>query len=470
MKKSQIGVIGMGVMGRNLALNIADNGYQTSVYNRSSDKTDIAMEEDRSGNMVGFYDLKQFVESLESPKKVIVMVNAGRATEAVIESVIPFLEANDIVIDAGNAYFKNSILMTEKLQKDNIRFLGVGVSGGEEGARNGPAIMVGGPKDAYLEVQEIFETIAAKADDGAPCCEYIAEDGAGHFVKTVHNGIEYADMQVLAEAIKFMKQVLNLSNQEISDLFNEYNTRDLEGYLVEITAKIMAEPDDMGEGYLVDKILDVSEQKGTGKWTNLEAVDLGVNTSILLEGLNSRITSSLKDERILAAEIYPINAASVGSINGDFTKLLEQAILSARIMIYSQGFTLYRKAAEVYGWDLNYKEIASVFRAGCIIRSRLLYDIMDEFDKDNDLPNLMLSKSFADKLNNDISGLIEIVNTSNSLGLSMPVMSAALNYFNAYRTADSEANIIQAQRDFFGAHEYQRNDGQEGYFHHEWTI
>ncbi len=469
MSLNKIGVIGMGVMGRNLALNIAEHGYKTSVYNRTQEKTDIAISEDQSGNLQGFYSLEDFIDSLENPKKVVVMVNAGQATKSVIDSITPFLNENDIVIDAGNAYFKDSINMTNQLKKINVRFLGVGVSGGEEGARKGPAIMVGGEKTAYEEISEIFNNIAAKALDGEPCCKYISEDGAGHFVKMVHNGIEYADMQVLAEAIKFMKEALKISNEEISQILNKFNQDDLESYLVEISSEIMVEPDDMGDGFLIDKILDVSEQKGTGKWTNLEAIDLGVNTSILLEGLNSRILSSLKDERIKASDIYEKDSTPINLNKEEFIDLLENAILSARIMIYSQGFTLYRKAAEVYNWELNYKEIASIFRAGCIIRSRLLYDIMNEFDRDNNLPNLMLSNSFASKLKVSTQGLVKIINTANNLKLSMPVMSASLSYFNAYSTANSEANIIQAQRDYFGAHEYQRNDENTGYYHHKWN-
>ncbi|MDY4197144.1 MAG: NADP-dependent phosphogluconate dehydrogenase [Peptoniphilaceae bacterium] len=469
MGASRIGVVGMAVMGKSLALNIADNGFQVSVYNRSEGKTKEAVAEDRTGNIQGYFSLEEFIDSLESPKNILLMVKSGVPVDGMIDRLFPFLHEGDLIIDGGNSYFKDTVRRANALEKKGIHFFGMGVSGGEEGARRGPAIMPGGDRKAYERVRDILEAISAKAEDGEPCCKYTSSDGAGHYVKMVHNGIEYADMQIIAEGSVVMKQILGMDNRQMSEAFRHYNEGPLESYLIEITANLLQEPDDMGNGFLVDKILDSAEQKGTGKWTNLEAVDLGVNTSILAAGLNARILSSQKAERIQAAKIYSEEVPSLNLDKGKVLKELEGALLAAKIMSYAQGFALYRKAAESYGWDFNYREIASIFRAGCIIRARLLYDLMEEFGKNNDLVNIMLSESFAKKLHACVPGLRKVVSYCIAQGIACPAMSAALSYFDAYCTENSEANIIQAQRDYFGAHTYQRNDGREGYFHHAWV-
>lgn len=468
MRKTRIGVIGMAVMGRSLALNMADHGFDVSVYNRTDEMTHQALAEDTTGRLVGTFSLEEFVESLEKPRNILLMIKSGDPVDQTIESLIPLLDENDLIIDGGNSYFKDTIRRAKYLDEKKLHFFGMGVSGGEEGARRGPAIMPGGDRKAYERVRDILEAISAKAKDGEPCCKYTSTDGAGHYVKMVHNGIEYADMQIIAEGTAVMKRLLGMSNKEMSEAFWHYNEGELESFLIEITADLLDEPDDMGEGYLVDKILDSAQQKGTGKWTNLEAVDLGVNTSILVAGLNARINSSQKEERVEAAKLFPFEPEKVELDREKTLEDLAQALLAAKIMSYAQGFVLYRRAAAEYGWDFNYREIASIFRAGCIIRSRLLYDIMDEFGKNNDLINLMLSPSFAKRLKDNIGGLRRIVALCTQQGIACQAISAALSYFDAYRNANSEANIIQAQRDYFGAHTYERNDGIEGVFHHQW--
>lgn len=467
MKKSRIGVVGMAVMGRSLALNIADHGFQVSVYNRSEGKTKEAVAEDKTGRVVPAYTLEQFVESLEKPRNILLLVKSGKPVDDMIDELLPLLSEGDLIIDGGNSYFKDTIRRAKDLEEKGYNFFGMGVSGGEEGARKGPALMPGGDQDAYLRVQDILEAISAKAKDGEPCCKYTSKDGAGHYVKMVHNGIEYADMQIIAEGYNIMKNVLGMDNEEMSKQFWSWNDGELESFLIEITADLLDEKDDMADGYLIDVILDTSEQKGTGKWTNLEGVDLGVNTSILLAGLNARVNSSLKQERVAASEILKYDAPKLDVDKAAMLKDLEQALLAAKIMSYAQGFVLYRAAAAEYGWTFDYREIASIFRAGCIIRSRLLYDIMDEFGKDNDLVNLMVSPSFAERLIQTTPGLRNIVEMATRQGIAVPAMSAAISYYDQYRTARSEANVIQAQRDYFGAHTFERTD-REGYFHHQW--
>jgi 6-phosphogluconate dehydrogenase len=467
MTKSKIGVLGMAVMGRSIALNMADHGYQVSVYNITRNRIDEAISQDVTGNLKASYSLEAFVNSLEKPRNILLMIKSGDPVDQTIEMLIPYLDKEDLIIDGGNSYFKDTIRRARYLEKKGLHFFGMGVSGGEEGARCGPAIMPGGNKKAYERVKDILEAIAAKAKDGEPCCKYTSTDGAGHYVKMVHNGIEYADMEIIAEGYSIMKNVLKMSNEEMANTFEKYNKGPLDSYLIEITRDVLLEKDDMGEGYLVDKILDAANQKGTGKWTNLEAVDLGVNTSILLAGLNSRITSSLLNERKKAAAIFSYEGCNKEYNKEELLKALEDALLSSKIMAYAQGFTLLRKASKVYNWSFDYKEIASIFRAGCIIRSQLLYAIMDEFEKDNNLVNLVFGKDFSKVLNKTTPGLRKVIKVAVDNGIAVPALMESLAYFDSYRTEKSSANLIQGQRDYFGAHTYERIDC-EGIFHHQW--
>lgn len=467
MTKSKIGVFGMAVMGRSLALNMADHGYKVSAYNITRDCIDEAISQDITGNIKAAYSLEEFVNSLERPRNILIMIRSGEPVDQTIESLIPLLDKDDLIIDGGNSYFKDTICRARYLEEKGIHFFGMGVSGGEEGARRGPAMMPGGNKVAYQRVKEILESISAKAKGGEPCCKYTSKDGAGHYVKMVHNGIEYADMQIIAEGYSIMKNVLNISNEEMADVFECYNKGPLDSYLIEITRNVLLEKDDMGEGYLVDKILDTAKQKGTGKWTNLEAVDLGVNTSILQAGLNSRISSSLIEERKIASTILRYNARDEKYDKDELIKALEDALLASKIMAYAQGFTLLREAAKVYNWSFDYKEIASIFREGCIIRSKLLYAIMDEFEKDNNLNNLIVGEYFSKILNKTTPGLRKVIKVAVSKGIAIPALMESLAYFDGYRTEKSAANLIQGQRDYFGAHTYERIDC-EGVFHHQW--
>jgi 6-phosphogluconate dehydrogenase len=467
MVKSKIGVIGMAVMGRSLALNMADHGYKVSVYNISKVNTEEAISQDITGNLKGTYTLEEFINSLERPRNILLMIKSGQPVDEIIERLLPLLDKDDLIIDGGNSYFKDTIRRAKYLEEKGIHFFGMGVSGGEEGARYGPAIMPGGNKDSYERVRKILEDISAKAKDGEPCCKYTSKDGAGHYVKMVHNGIEYADMQIIAEGYSIMKNVLNMSNEEMADVFEEYNKGTLDSYLIQITRYVLLEKDDMGEGYLVDKILDEAQQKGTGKWTNLEAMDLGVNASILQAGLNGRIISSILDERKKASKILLYNPVNIEFDKEEILKDLENALLASKIMAYVQGFALLKEAAYVYEWEFNYKEIASIFREGCIIRSQLLYKIMDEFEKNNDLNNLMLGEYFAKTLNKTTPCLRKIIKLAIDKGIAVPALMESLAYFDGYPTEKSPANLIQGQRDYFGAHTYKRIDC-EGVFHHNW--
>lgn len=467
MNKSKIGVIGMAVMGRSLALNMADHGFKVAVYNRSKELTDEAILEDVTGNLKATYTLEEFIDALEKPRNILLMIKSGDPVDKIISQLLPLLDKGDLIIDGGNSYFKDTIRRAKELENKEIHFFGMGVSGGEEGARRGPAIMPGGDKIAYERVKEVLEAISAKASDGEPCCKYTSRDGAGHYVKMVHNGIEYADMQIISEGYSIMKNVLKMSNEEMADAFEKYNKGPLDSYLIEITRDVLREKDDIGEGYLIDKILDAARQKGTGKWTNLEAIDLGVNTSILLAGLNSRIISSQKEERKVASNILKYESSNSNYNKEEVLKAIEDALLASKIMAYAQGFTLLREAAKVYNWDFDYKEIASIFRAGCIIRSELLYAIMDEFEKDNNLNNLMISDNFSKILNERTPGLRKVLKIAIDEGISVPALMESIGYFDGYRNERSAANLVQGQRDYFGAHTYERID-TEGVFHHKW--
>ena len=464
--KSNMGVIGLSVMGMNLALNMADNGYKVSIVNRTTSVVDKVMEEHGHENFVPAHSLEEFVNSLEKPRRVFLMVKSGAPVDMLIEQLIPLVEEDDIIIDGGNSYFKDTIRRTEYLKEKKIHFLGVGISGGEEGARFGPAIMPGGDPGAYSHVSEIFEKIAAKAY-GEACCKYLSTDGSGHYVKMVHNGIEYADMQLIAEAYMLLKKIGGYTNDELQKIFEEWNESELESYLIEITSNIFKVKE--GENYLVDMIMDKASQKGTGKWTNLEAIDLGVDISVITSALNGRFMSNLKEERVLAQDI--IGEHSICSRKeregAEFAELVKNALYVSKIVSYAQGFKLLSVAEKEYGWNLNFSEIAKIFRGGCIIRAKFLNDISDAFKKDKDVHNLMLTEFFANEINTRLEDLRKLIAIAVKNGVSVSAMSSALGYIDTYRTAQSGANLIQAQRDYFGAHTFERVDA-EGSFHYDW--
>ncbi|MCZ0756473.1 NADP-dependent phosphogluconate dehydrogenase [Anoxybacillus sp. J5B_2022] len=467
MAKQQIGVIGLAVMGKNLALNIESRGYSVAVYNRSREKTDEFLQEAKGKNVVGTYSIEEFVNALEKPRKILLMVKAGAATDATIEQLKPHLEKGDIVIDGGNTYFKDTQRRNKELAELGIHFIGTGVSGGEEGALKGPSIMPGGQKEAHELVRPIFEAIAAKVD-GEPCTTYIGPDGAGHYVKMVHNGIEYGDMQLIAEAYFLLKHVLGLNAQELHEVFAEWNKGELDSYLIEITADIFTKIDEETGKPLVDVILDKAGQKGTGKWTSQNALDLGVPLPIITESVFARFISAMKDERVKASKL--LAGPAVKPYEGDrahFIEAVRRALYMSKICSYAQGFAQMKAASEEYNWNLQYGNIAMIFRGGCIIRAQFLQKIKEAYDRDPALPNLLLDPYFKEIVENYQQSLREIVATAAMRGIPVPAFASALAYYDSYRMETLPANLIQAQRDYFGAHTYERID-KEGIFHTEW--
>ncbi|MCL6585208.1 MAG: NADP-dependent phosphogluconate dehydrogenase [Anoxybacillus sp.] len=467
MAKQQIGVIGLAVMGKNLALNIESRGYSVAVYNRSREKTDEFLQEAKGKNVVGTYSIEEFVNALEKPRKILLMVKAGAATDATIEQLKPHLEKGDIVIDGGNTYFKDTQRRNKELAELGIHFIGTGVSGGEEGALKGPSIMPGGQKEAHELVRPIFEAIAAKVD-GEPCTTYIGPDGAGHYVKMVHNGIEYGDMQLIAEAYFLLKHVLGLNAKELHEVFAEWNKGELDSYLIEITADIFTKIDEETGKPLVDVILDKAGQKGTGKWTSQNALDLGVPLPIITESVFARFISAMKDERVKASKL--LAGPAVKPYEGDhahFIEAVRRALYMSKICSYAQGFAQMKAASEEYNWNLQYGNIAMIFRGGCIIRAQFLQKIKEAYDRDPALPNLLLDPYFKDIVENYQQSLREIVATAAMRGIPVPAFASALAYYDSYRMETLPANLIQAQRDYFGAHTYERVD-KEGIFHTEW--
>ena len=467
---SDIGLIGLAVMGENLILNMASKGFTVTAYNRSTDKVESFINGRAKGQTIrGAYSVEELVQSLEKPRKIMIMVKAGAPVDATIESLVPHLEKGDIIIDGGNTHYPDSIRREAYLKEKGIHFVGAGVSGGEEGALTGPSIMPGGSPEAWEFVKPIFQGIAAKVDDGSPCCDYVGENGAGHFVKMVHNGIEYGDMQLLCEAYQVMKEVVGLSADEIHEVFAAWNKTELDSYLVEITRDIMAYKDTDGSP-LVEKILDTAGQKGTGKWTGVIALDLGVPLTLIAESVFARCISALKDERVEASKVI---AGPVKSFTGDkvaFIEDLRQAVLASKIVSYAQGYTLMREAAKEFGWNLNYGGIALMWRGGCIIRSAFLGDIKKAFDKNPALSNLLLDDYFKNVVVNAQAGWRNVAASTIANGVPTPCLMAALNYFDGYRTARLPANLLQAQRDYFGAHTYERTDKPRGeFFHTNWT-
>ncbi|WP_110927511.1 NADP-dependent phosphogluconate dehydrogenase [Bacillus massiliglaciei] len=467
MSKQQIGVIGLAVMGKNLAFNIESRGYSISVYNRSRAKTDEMMKEAEGKNVFPAYTLEEFVDSLETPRKILLMVKAGQATDATIDQLKPLLEKGDIVIDGGNTFFKDTQRRNEVLSAQGIHFIGTGVSGGEEGALTGPSIMPGGQKEAYELVAPILKDISAKVD-GDPCCTYIGPDGAGHYVKMVHNGIEYGDMQLISESYFLLKHLLGADAAELHEIFSDWNKGELDSYLIEITADIFKKYDPETGKPMVDVILDKAGQKGTGKWTSQSALDLGVPLPVITESVFARFISAIKEERVTASKQLkgPVPAAFKGD-RAAFIESIRKALYMSKIVSYAQGFAQMKAASDEFGWDLQYGDIAMIFRGGCIIRAQFLQKIKDAYDREPALNNLLLDSYFQGIAEEYQGALREVIATAVMNGVPVPSFSAALAYFDSYRTETLPANLIQAQRDYFGAHTYQRVD-KEGTFHTEW--
>lgn len=468
MSKQQIGVVGMAVMGKNLALNIESRGYSVSIFNRTGSKTEAVIAENPNKNLVPTYTMEEFVDSLEKPRRILLMVQAGKGTDATIQGLLPHLDAGDVLIDGGNTFFQDTIRRSEELAESGVNFIGTGVSGGEEGALLGPAIMPGGQKEAYDLVAPILEKIAAVAEDGEPCVTYIGPNGAGHYVKMVHNGIEYGDMQLIAESYDLLRKVVGLSVDEVAEVFAEWNKGELDSFLIEITANALTKKDPETGKPMVDIILDRAGNKGTGKWTSQSALDLGVPLPLITESVFARYISALKEERVAASKILP--APANYSFDGDKAELVEkirQALYFSKIMSYAQGFAQMRTASEEYDWNLQYGEIAKIFRAGCIIRARFLQKITDAYVTEPTLKNLMLDGYFMDITKNYQDAVRDVIGIAVKAGVPIPTFSSAIAYYDSYRTADLPANIIQAQRDYFGAHTYERTD-KAGIFHFDW--
>lgn len=466
MSKQQIGVVGMAVMGRNLALNIESRGYSVSIYNRSSDKTNEVITENPGKKLVPNYSIEEFIDSLEKPRRILLMVKAGEATDKTIAALTPHLDKGDILIDGGNTFFKDTIRRNRELSEQGFNFIGTGVSGGEEGALKGPSIMPGGQKEAYELVAPILEKIAAVAE-GEPCVTYIGADGAGHYVKMVHNGIEYGDMQLIAEAYSVLKHSLGLTNEELAETFTEWNKGELSSYLIEITADIFRKKDDEGK-YLVDVILDEAANKGTGKWTSQSSLDLGVPVTLITESVFARYISSLKDQRVAASKV--LSGPAPKAFTGDkkaFIENVRRALYLGKIVSYAQGFQQLKAASDEYNWDLNYGEIAKIFRAGCIIRAQFLQKITDAYNEDASIANLLLAPYFKQIADDYQQALRDVVCYGVQAGIPTPTFSAAISYYDSYRAEVLPANLIQAQRDYFGAHTYKRTD-KDGVFHTEW--
>ncbi|MFD0770651.1 NADP-dependent phosphogluconate dehydrogenase [Bacillus sp. CGMCC 1.60114] len=468
MPKQQIGVVGVGVMGKSLALNFESKGYSVALYDISKEKVNEIIEENSGKNLVGTHMVEEFVNSLESPRKILLMVNAGEITDKAIDSLLPHLDKGDILIDGGNTYFVDTIRRNKRLAEKGINFIGAGVSGGEEGALKGPSIMPGGQKDAYEKVKDMLENISAKVN-GESCCSYIGPDGAGHYVKMVHNGIEYGDMQLICEAYFFLKQTLDLTAEEFHEIFAEWNKGELNSYLIEITADIFTKKDEETGKPLVDVILDTAGQKGTGKWTSQSALDLGISLPIITESVFARCISALKEERVNASKVLsgPKDKPALGIEKAELIEAVRQALYMSKICSYAQGFTQLKAASEEYDWNLDFGSISMLWRGGCIIRAAFLQNIKEAYEKNTDLPNLLLDPYFKEIVESYQGGLRQIISLAVQQGIPVPAFSAAISYYDSYRTATLPANLLQAQRDYFGAHTYKRVD-KEGTFHTKW--
>ena len=467
-KLADIGLIGLAVMGENLVLNMERNGFTVAVYNRTVEKVDKFLEGRGNGkNFIGAHSIEELVKSLKRPRKVMMLVKAGKPVDDFIDQILPYLEKGDIIIDGGNSHFPDSIRRTKYLESKGFLYIGTGVSGGEEGALNGPSIMPGGSPEAWPEVKPIFQAIAAKVE-GVPCCDWVGKDGAGHFVKMVHNGIEYGDMQLISEAYFIMKNLIGMSADEMHETFAEWNKGDLDSYLIEITRDILGYKED-GEA-LVEKIMDTAGQKGTGKWTAISALDLGVPLTLIGESVFARILSSQKNERVAASKLLKGPKPEFSGTKKQFIEHIKDALYASKIISYAQGYALMKEAAKEYNWDLNYGEIAQMWRGGCIIRSAFLGKITEAYNKFPELQNLVLDPFFKEKLHAAQEGWRSVVVKATLNGIPVPAFSSALAYFDGYRTERLPANMLQAQRDYFGAHTYERIDKPRGeFFHTNWT-
>lgn len=466
---ADIGLIGLAVMGENLVLNMESKGYTVAVYNRTTEKVDHFVNgRGRGKKFIATHTIAEFCRAIRRPRKVMMLVKAGPAVDDLIEQLLPHLEAGDVIIDGGNTHFPDTIRRTKYVESKGLFYIGTGVSGGEEGALNGPSMMPGGSTAAWPLVKPIFQSICAKAD-GMPCCDWVGEDGAGHFVKMVHNGIEYGDMQLICETYQIMKDLLGMSNAEMHDVFAKWNEGDLDSYLIEITRDILAYHDDTG-AYTLDYILDAAGQKGTGKWTAIAALDEGVPLTLITEAVFARSLSAMKEERVAASAELSGPKKTFAGDRAAFLSDLHDALYAAKIVSYAQGYALMRQAAHTYGWNLNNGGIALMWRGGCIIRSVFLGKIKEAFDRMPNLTNLLLDPFFKEKVLTAQSGWRSVVASAVTNGIPVPSMSAALSYFDGYRTERLPANLLQAQRDFFGAHTYERVDRERGtFFHTNWT-
>jgi 6-phosphogluconate dehydrogenase len=467
---SDIGLIGLAVMGENLVLNMESKGFSVAVFNRTTQKVDDFINGRAKGKKItGTHSVQELVSSLKRPRKVMIMVKAGKAVDETIESLLPYLEKGDIIIDGGNTHFPDTNRRTAYVESKGLLFIGTGVSGGEEGALLGPSIMPGGSKAAWPEVKPIFQAISAKVDNGSPCCDWVGENGAGHFVKMVHNGIEYGDMQLICEAYQIMRDLLHMSADEMHLVLKEWNKGDLDSYLIEITRDILAYKDADGKP-LVDKILDTAGQKGTGKWTAVSALDLGIPLTLIGEAVFSRCLSAVKNERVNASKIISGPAPAFTGDKAKFINDLKDALYASKIVSYAQGYALMRAAAEEFKWDLNYGGIALMWRGGCIIRSAFLGKIKEAFDNNHAITNLLLDPFFKGKVEKAQAGWRNVVAAAVTNGIPVPAISSALGYFDGYRCEKLPANLLQAQRDYFGAHTYERTDKPRGeFFHTNWT-
>ncbi len=469
MKKADIGLIGLAVMGENLVMNMESKGFTVAVYNRTTEKVDKFVNGRAAGkNIIGCHSLEELAENLSKPRKVFMMVKAGQPVDDFIEKLLGVLEQGDIIIDGGNSHFPDTMRRTEYVESKGLLYIGCGVSGGEEGALNGPSLMPGGSPAAWEHVKPILQSICAKAD-GAPCCDWVGENGAGHFVKMVHNGIEYGDMQLICEAYQLMRDGLGMTGDEMHEVFTQWNKTELDSYLIEITRNILAYRDEKGER-VVEHILDRAGQKGTGKWTGIAALDEGVPLTLISEAVFARCLSAQKDERVAASAAY---ARKIPAFEGDraaFLECIRKALYASKIVSYAQGYTLMRAAAEHYGWNLNYGGIALMWRGGCIIRSVFLGKIKEAFDKNPELTNLLMDDYFRETIQGLIPAWREVVSFAVKAGVPVPAFSSALSWFDGYTCENLPANLLQAQRDYFGAHTYERIDAPRGeFFHTNWT-
>ena len=472
MSQADIGLIGLAVMGENLVLNMANHGFTVAVYNRTTSRVDHFLAGRAQGKpIVGAHTPEELVAQLKKPRRLMLMVQAGAAVDKVIESLLPLLDPGDIIIDGGNSNYQDTIRRTKELTDKGLLYIGTGVSGGEEGALKGPSIMPGGNPQAWPHLKDIFQAIAAKVDDGSPCCEWVGDNGAGHYVKMVHNGIEYGDMQMICEAYDVLRQVLGMEPAEMSEVFAEWNKGELDSYLIEITAEILAKTDEESGKPMIDLILDAAGQKGTGKWTGIDALQLGAVATAITEAVYARSLSALKEERVAASAL--LKGPQPTAFSGDrqaFIEDVRRALYASKICSYAQGFQLLAMAAEEYAWKLNYGSIALMWRGGCIIRAQFLGRIKEAFDADAHLANVLLAPYFQEAIAQSQTSWRRVVATAVEHGVPVPAFGAALSYYDGYRTAQLPANLLQAQRDYFGAHTYERVDKKRGeFFHTNWT-